>query len=124
MSHDEESSMSHDEENGRIKFKNQMQKEEAAVYFEALVDGLRKGSLQLQHVGEKLVLEPQGEIKVEIKAAKKDSKQKVSFEMSWRTAHDEGTITAGSDDSDGADEPEASADTVESNGAAAEASID
>src|SRR5690606_1094524 len=87
--------MSDDQENGRIKFKNQMQREEAAVYFEALVDGLRKGSLQLQHVGDKLVLEPQGDIKVEIKASRKEAKQKVSFEMSWRLPPDEGTLIAG-----------------------------
>jgi amphi-Trp domain-containing protein len=120
--------MSHDEENGRIKFKNQMQKEEAAVYFEALVDGLRKGSLQLQHVGEKLVLEPQGEIKVEIKASRKDSKQKVSFEMSWRTLHEEGTITAGSEGAESGesgDEQQSGEGAVsETNGAAAESSVD
>ncbi len=106
--------MSDDQENGRIKFKNQMQREEAAVYFEALVDGLRKGSLQLQHVGDKLVLEPQGDIKVEIKASRKDEKQKVSFEMSWRLRPDEGTIIAGGDDQVG----------TESNGAKVEATAD
>jgi amphi-Trp domain-containing protein len=108
--------MSDDQENGRIKFKNQMQREEAAVYFEALVDGLRKGSLQLQHVGDKLVLEPQGDIKVEIKASRKEEKQKVSFEMSWRLLPNEGTIIAGGDENIAAGS--------ESNGAKVEATAD
>lgn len=76
--------MSHDDDSAKIKFKNDMQRDEAIVYFEALVDGLRKGSLQLQQGNEKLVLEPNGEMKVEIKASRKEDKQKFSMELSWK----------------------------------------
>jgi amphi-Trp domain-containing protein len=89
-----------DHEEGRLKFKNVMQPAEAAVYFEAIVDGLRRGSLQLQHTGEKLVLEPVGDLKVEIKASRKDRKQKLSFEVNWKSPKPAGTIT---NDDDAAD---------------------
>jgi len=86
-----------DQDEAKIKFKNEMQPEEAAVYFEALVDGLRKGSLQLQQAGEKLVLTPTGDLKVEIRASKKDDKSKFSFEMSWKAPKESQTITLGAD---------------------------
>lgn len=97
-----------DHEEGRLKFKNVMQPAEAAVYFEAIVDGLRRGSLQLQHTGEKLVLEPVGDLKVEIKASRKDRKQKLSFEVNWKSPKPAGTISNGANaDEEGADKDEA-----------------
>ena len=82
-----------DTDDAKIKFKNEMQREEAAAYFQALVDGVRSGELQLQQAGERLVLSPKGALKVEIKASRKDGKQRFSFEMSWKAPKDSELIT-------------------------------
>lgn len=74
-----------DHDDTKIKFKNEMPREEVAAYFQALVDGVRKGELHLQQAGKQLVLQPQGELQLELKASRKDSKQRFSFELSWRT---------------------------------------
>lgn len=87
-----------DHDDTKIKFKNEMPREEAAAYFQALVEGVRKGELHLQQAGEQLVLQPQGELKVEIKASRKDSKQRFSFEMSWKAPKKESLITVETDE--------------------------
>jgi amphi-Trp domain-containing protein len=80
-------------EDAKIKFKNEMEKEEAVVYFEAIVDGMRRGNLMLQQGPEKLELQPKGKLKVEIKASRKDDKEEFSFELSWKVGKE--TITVG-----------------------------
>ena len=77
---------SHDE--AKIKFKNEMDTEEAVVYLEAIVDGLKRGHLLLQQGPEKLELKPQGKMKVEIKASRKEEKERFSFELSWKAFPD------------------------------------
>jgi amphi-Trp domain-containing protein len=69
---------------GRIKFESVMQRNEAVVYFGALLDGLKHGQLQFRH-GEKLLsLAPTDQLAVEITASRKDNKETVCFELEWK----------------------------------------
>jgi amphi-Trp domain-containing protein len=62
-----------------------MQRDEAVAYFAALVDGLRHGHLQFKQRDEALELDPAPQVAVEVKASRKGEKEKVSFELSWKT---------------------------------------
>ena len=70
---------------GKIKFESTMQREEAVTYFRALVDGLDAGHLVFKQGEESLELDPTGPVTVEVKASLKGDRQKVSFELEWRT---------------------------------------
>ncbi len=76
----------------KIKFKNEMECEEAIVYFASIVDGLKRGSLLLQQGDERVELKPAGKLKVKVKAARKDDKESFSFELSWSAPRLEETI--------------------------------
>ena len=70
---------------GKIKFESTMQRSEAVLYFRALVDGLDHGQLQFKQGDDSLSLAPSDSVTVEVKAAAKGGKQKVTFDLSWRT---------------------------------------
>jgi amphi-Trp domain-containing protein len=82
-------------EKGKIKFESVMQRSEAAIYFGALVDGLRQGQLQFRHGEENLSLAPAQQVVVEVKASKKGDKEKVAFELEWRRSGDEAAPSSG-----------------------------
>jgi amphi-Trp domain-containing protein len=68
----------------KIKFASVMQRAEAVAYFSALVDGLRHGRLQFRHGMESVALEPSEQVAIEVKAARKGDKERVSFELEWK----------------------------------------
>ena len=68
----------------KIKFEATMQRQEAAIYFRALVDGLENGRLEFRQGDDTLELLPSDTVVVEVKASDKGSKQKVTFELEWR----------------------------------------
>lgn len=76
----------------KIKFKNEMESDEAVVYFAAIVDGLKRGSLVLQQGDERLELKPHGKLKVKVKAARKEDKENFSLELSWQSKRLDETI--------------------------------
>jgi amphi-Trp domain-containing protein len=79
----------------QIRFESVMQRSEAAIYFGALVDGLRQGQLQFRHGEENLSLAPAQQVVVEVKASKKGDKEKVAFELEWRRSGDEAAPSNG-----------------------------
>lgn len=80
---------------GKIKFESVMQRSEAAIYFGALVDGLRQGQLQFRHGEENLSLAPAQQVVVEVKASRKGDKEKVAFELEWRRSGDDAAPSNG-----------------------------
>lgn len=80
---------------GKIRFEAVMQRSEAAIYFGALVDGLRQGQLQFRHGEENLSLAPAQQVVVEVKASRKGDKEKVAFELEWRRSGDDAAPSNG-----------------------------
>lgn len=68
----------------KLSFDASMAREEAVAYFESIVAGLRSGSITFRRDERALTLEVGTTLDIEVKAAKKGDKQKVSFEISWR----------------------------------------
>lgn len=73
-----------DPPNGKIAFENDMAREEAVSYLDAIVKGLATGSVTFRQGDECLELQPAANVEVEVKASRKGRKEKVSFELSWR----------------------------------------
>lgn len=67
----------------KIKFKNKMSRDDAIVYLNAIVGGLTDQRLVLQQGHEDLELLPAAELKVQVKASRKERKEKFSLELSW-----------------------------------------
>jgi amphi-Trp domain-containing protein len=80
---------------GKIEFESVMQRSEAAIYFSALVDGLRQGQLQFRQGEESLSLAPAQQVVVEVKASRKGDKERVAFELEWRRSGDEAAPSNG-----------------------------
>lgn len=72
----------------KIKFKQTLGREEAAVYLEAIVKGLRKGQIEFRRGGETLSINPASNLQLAVKAAEKSKGGKLSLELVW--AEDEG----------------------------------
>ena len=92
----------------KLHFESMLTRDEAAAYFEAIVKGLRKGSIHFHQSEDSLLLAPAEHVGVEVKASQKGGREKLVFEVMWRT--DKGselTIVAG--DTPPAQEPEAAA---------------
>ena len=53
-------------------------------YLEALADGFAEGSLQLASNGREVVLDPQGLLKLDLKAGRGQYRSKVVLRVSWR----------------------------------------
>ncbi|MCA8912469.1 MAG: amphi-Trp domain-containing protein [Planctomycetes bacterium] len=68
-----------------VAFEAPIQREEAVSYFETLVAGLKKGSIHLRQNDEELTLTPPAQLEVKVKASRKKDKEKLSFEIVWRT---------------------------------------
>jgi amphi-Trp domain-containing protein len=69
----------------KVKFESVLAREEAVSYFEALIEGLRKGTIQLRQGSDTITLKPGAKVAIEVKAARKDEKEKIAFEIEWRT---------------------------------------
>ena len=72
----------------KVKFKSVMLREEAISYFEAIVAGLKRGSIQIRQGDDALVLRPTPQLDVAVKAASRDQEESIEFEIRWRTASD------------------------------------
>ncbi len=77
---------SDDDETARAKlaFSTSLPREEAVAYFEAIVAGLRNGAVEFRQSDESLALNPPEHLNLEVKAARKGDKSKISFEISWQ----------------------------------------
>jgi len=71
---------------GKLRFEGFLPREEAVAYFEAVIEGLRKGTIQFKQGEEQLTLTPGENVDVELKVARKGGRQKVSLELEWRTS--------------------------------------
>lgn len=69
---------------GKISFRSVLPRDEAAAYFDALLSGLRKGTLNFKQSDAQLELNLPVQLNVEVKAERKGAKEKVTFELSWR----------------------------------------
>ena len=79
--------------NGKVKYESSLPRDEAIAYFEAIVKGLKKGQIQFKQGDQNVIVAPAEYLEVEVKAARKGQKEKVSFEISWRTdAHADLTV--------------------------------
>ena len=56
---------------------------QAYAYFEAIVAGLKKNKVEVTKEDKSIVLEPQEQLIVEVKASTKPERSKISFKMSW-----------------------------------------
>jgi len=70
----------------RVKFKSVMLREEAISYFEAIVAGLKRGSIQVRQGEEAIELKPTPQLDVSVKASSRDQDESIEFELKWRTA--------------------------------------
>ena len=68
----------------KVSFDATMEREEAVSYFEAIVAGLKSGTIQFRQGEESLTLDVGDHVAVEVKAQRKGEKGKVTFELSWR----------------------------------------
>jgi len=68
----------------KVSFDATMGREEAVSYFEAIVAGLRSGTIQFRQGEESLTLDVGDQVAVAVKAQRKGEKGKVTFELSWR----------------------------------------
>ena len=68
----------------KVSFDATMGREEAVSYFEAIVAGLKSGTIQFRQGEENLTLEVGEQVAVTVKAQQKGEKGKVAFELGWR----------------------------------------
>ena len=81
----------------KIKFENTLTRGEAVIYLQAIIDSLKAGSVSLTQGEQSLELSPCETVEVEVKAGKKGTKEKVSFELKWNTADAKLDISGASD---------------------------
>ena len=79
----------------KLEFESFLSRDEAAAYFEAIVKGLRQGSIHFHQRDEHLTLCPTEHVGIAVKAARKSGREKLTFELAWRTDTPELTIVAG-----------------------------
>jgi amphi-Trp domain-containing protein len=80
----------------KIKFDSILPREEAVSYFEALIAGMKKGTIQLRKGEESVTLKPTARVAVEVRASKKADTEKISFEIVWKkSAESDLKITTG-----------------------------
>lgn len=72
-----------DKRKAKLSFEAGMDVEEAVSYFEAIIAGMKKGTIQFRRGDEQLDLTPAPYVNVKVKAATKGSKEKIEFELSW-----------------------------------------
>lgn len=70
---------------GSIKYKSHAKRDEVASYFEQIVAGLGKGTIRFESGKKEIVVSPGASCEIEIKARRKGRKERVRFEISWRT---------------------------------------
>jgi len=69
---------------GRVSHSIVLSRDEAAAYVEAIVSGLRSGSIRFRQGERRVVLRPAGQLTLSIKARDGGKKEGFAFEISWR----------------------------------------
>lgn len=72
----------------KLEFEGSLSRQEAVAQLEALAKGLANGKIQLQAKGQSVELSPSHHYDLELKAASKGSKERLSIELSWRASSD------------------------------------
>lgn len=72
-------------EKAAVKFENTMALDEAVSYFEAIVAGFKKGTINLRSGDRNVTLTPTAHVEVEVKAVSKKKKEGITFEIMWKT---------------------------------------
>ena len=70
---------------GKLRFESPVGRDEVAAYFEAIVEGLRKGSLLFRQGEQSLILSPPDRVEIGVKVERKGGREKLQFEIEWRT---------------------------------------
>lgn len=70
---------------GSEEFKHESYQDRVSIvkYLEALCDGVSNGRIVFGNNEKQIVLEPKGLLKFDVKAKRKDEKQKVTLKISW-----------------------------------------
>lgn len=68
---------------GKLRFDGELERGEVAAYLEAIVRGLRNGSLQFRRAEESLALTPAERVSLSVKASSKKGRENVRFELEW-----------------------------------------
>jgi len=84
---EEQEAMS-DDGKGKFKFESTMRRDEAVAYFEAIVSGLKQGSLHFKQGDRSLTVNPGSVVEIQVKAARKGKEAKVAFEIEWNTENE------------------------------------
>ncbi|TPV96730.1 MAG: amphi-Trp domain-containing protein [Myxococcales bacterium FL481] len=69
----------------KLKFRSKLGRHEVASYLHAVAAGIENGSLSFHRDAETVVLEPDDELSLEVKANSKSDKSKIEFELTWRS---------------------------------------
>lgn len=73
---------------GKFKFESTMRRDEAVAYFEAIVAGLKQGTIHFKQGERSLTVSPAPHLEVSVRASKKGKEQSVSFDIAWRPEHE------------------------------------
>jgi len=73
-----------EKKSAKIKYESVLPREEAVSYFEAIVAGMKKGTIQLKQGDESVILKPADRVAVEVKGSQKGDTERISFELVWR----------------------------------------
>jgi amphi-Trp domain-containing protein len=80
----EESEAEERDTKGKFKFEGTMRRDEAVAYSEALVAGLKQGSLHFKQGDRSLSVSPSPVVTIVVKATKKSKTESISFDVEWR----------------------------------------
>lgn len=71
-----------------VKFNCMMPLEEAVSYFEAIVAGLKKGTISFKQGEQSLKLNPPAHLSVDVRAGTRKDRERISFELEWQPTGD------------------------------------
>jgi amphi-Trp domain-containing protein len=80
-------------ERSEVEFEDTLPLKEAVAYVEAIVTGLKQGSINMNCGDRNLTLSPASHVDVEVKAVRKRKREGISLELSWRVTQRELTIS-------------------------------
>ena len=69
---------------GKISYRASIPRTEAVSYFEAIIDGLKKGRVEFRQDDETVAMQLPNRVGIEVKAKQGDKKGKISFEITWK----------------------------------------
>ena len=66
-----------------FKYESLQDRDSVVQYLRDILTGFEKGHLELGNKRDHFVIEPEGLIKLDVKATKKNNRTKLSFQLSW-----------------------------------------